>query len=242
MKSKIVPVKNITRLATAQRALLTRAPGTPGIGVVQGPAGYGKTKAVTWLHSQLDNSVNVRAMAVWTPSAMLSALCRELHIQAGGSCASQVERIVERLSMQPAPVWIDEVHYIIRSTRLIETLRDIHDMSNVPVILVGEERTVEQLSGLRRLTSRIAQEVEFEPLDEEDTQLVADELCDVEVRPDLLAKVHDDTRGNTRNIVVALGRIEQHAKARGMQSIGLNDWGNRKQLFTGEASPIRAVK
>jgi chromosomal replication initiation ATPase DnaA len=108
----------------------------------------------------------------------------------------------------------------------------------VPVVIVGEETIVQQLSHLRRFTSRIAQEVEFQPLDMEDTALVAQQLCEVEVREDLLAKIHAETRGNCRNTVVALGRIEQHARAGGSRVIDLAAWTRSKtQLFTGEASP-----
>jgi len=237
MKYKIVPVKNISRLTAAQRALLSRAPGTPGMGVVHGPAGYGKTIATAWLSNQVP-SIAVRAMALWTPSAMLGAILRELRMQPGGSCASQVERIVEALARTEHSLFIDEVHYIARSTRLVETLRDIHDLATVPVILIGEEGIVQQLSHLRRLTSRIAQDVQFQPLDLEDTAMIAQQLCEVEIREDMLARIHQQTHGNCRNTVVALGRIEQTARAKGLQRVGVADIGSKVQLFTGDASPM----
>ncbi len=234
MKSRIVPVKNVARLSAASRALLQRAPGAPGIGLVDGLAGYGKSTATAWLSNQTP-SIYVRAIALWTPAAMLAAMCRELRLPSGGSCAAQVERVVEGLSRSGQTVFIDEVDYITRQTRLIETLRDLHDLATVPVVLIGETGVLERLAHLKRFTSRIAEHVTFEPLDEADAQLIARELCEVKVQPDLVAQILRDTRGNCRNIVVSLARAEQMAKARGLDSIGVADVG-KKALFSGEGA------
>lgn len=85
-------------------------------------------------------------------------------------------------------MFIDEVDYITRQTRLIETLRDLHDLATVPVVLIGETGVLERLAHLKRFTSRIAEHVTFEPLDEEDAQLIARELCDITIQPDLVAQ------------------------------------------------------
>lgn len=238
MRSKIVPVKNVARLSAASRALLQRAPGAPGIGLIEGNSGFGKTTAITWLSNQTP-SIYVRAKALWTPSAMLGDMCRELRIPAGGSCASQVDRIVEALSKQSQSVFVDETDYIVRQTRLIETLRDIHDTATVPVICIGEEGIATKLRTLPRFTNRIAEHVVFEPLDEADAQLIARELSDVTIRPDLVAQIQRDTGGNCRLIVVSIARAEQLARSRGLSEIGTADIG-KKALFTGETgAPVR---
>ena len=239
MKSVIVPVKNVARLSAASRALLQRAPGAPGIGLVDGMAGYGKSIATAWLSNQTP-SIYVRAIALWTPAAMLTAMCRELRLAPGGSCAAQVERVVEALSRSGQTVFIDEVDYITRQTRLIETLRDLHDLATVPVVLIGETGVLERLSHMKRFTSRIAEHVTFEPLDEADAALIARQLCEVTIKPDLLHKILVDTRGNCRNIVVSLARAEQVAKSRGLTEVGLADVGKRN-LFDGGSSPQGAA-
>jgi hypothetical protein len=234
MLSKIVPVKNVARLSTAARMLTTRAPGAPGMGLVEGETGYGKSTAVAWLSNQVP-SIYVRALATWTPAAMLNAMLRELRLAPGGSCAQMVERIIEALSHSGQSVFIDESDYIVNSTRMTETLRDLHDLATVPVILIGMGGIDQRLAHRKQLTGRIAQHVKFEPLDVEDATLIARELCQVGIKSDLLAKIHADTRGSVRNIVVSLARVEQHAKARTLSSIGVADLGAKFQLFTGEA-------
>lgn len=234
MRNRTVPTKNIAQLSTASKALTGRAQGSPGIGVIEGDAGLGKSTAVAWLSNQAP-SIYVRAIALWTPSAMLSDICRELRVIPGGSCATQVGRIVEAMSLGGQTLYLDEADYIVRQTRLVETLRDLHDLTTRPVVLIGESGIVGRLSGLKRFTSRIAQQVIFRPLDAEDTALIARDCCQVEIQPDLLAKIHADTRGNTRLIVVSLARVEQMARARGLSSIGAADVG-RAELFSGGAS------
>lgn len=231
MKSRIVPVKNIARLSKASKALLNRATGAPGIGLVDGLAGYGKSLGTTWLSVQTP-SIYVRALALWTPSGMLGAMCKELRQPVGGSCGAMVERIAEVLLRTKQTVFIDEADYLTRRTSLIETLRDLHDLTTVPVILIGETGIEQKLAHLTRFTSRIAEHVTFEPLDIDDTALLAKEMCEVRIQPDLLSKIHSDTKGNTRNIVVSLSRAEQIALANGSDTICAADVG-RRALFTG---------
>lgn len=237
MKSRIVKVKNIFKLSEASQALLTRAPGTPGIGVIDGPAGYGKTKATTWLSMQVP-CIHVRALALWTPSAMLCDMLAELRLPDGGSCAQMIRRLVNGLTPGHT-IFIDEADYIARSTRLVETLRDLHDIALCPVILIGEEELLTKLAHLRRFTSRVAQHVTFEALDLDDTRVLARELCEVEIKPDLVERIHVTTGGNIRNIVVSLQNAEQRARARGKSAIGIEDIGH-KPLFTGTAGSKRA--
>lgn len=238
MKNKIVLTKNIAALSDAAEALLRRAPGMPGMGLVHGETGAGKTTAVTWLVNRR-NGVYVRANAVWTPSAMFAAILRELGRHAHGSCATMLGDIVEALSLSGRPLFVDEADYLIDSKRMSESLRDIHDMTSVPVLLVGMAGIDQRLSGRRQLTGRVMQDVQFGPLDREDAKTIARELCDLRVKADLLDYAVERAGRYIRNLVVALGRIEQYAKSRGMDSIGLAEWGKR-DLITGHAPKSKA--
>ena len=79
MKNRVVPIKNIFAMREAADALLTRSQGMPGMGLIYGPTGYGKTTATTWLVNQV-HGVYVRSMALWSPKTMLEAIARELDI------------------------------------------------------------------------------------------------------------------------------------------------------------------
>lgn len=237
MKSQIVLTKNVARLSDAAEMLLRRAPGMPGMGLVHGETGAGKTTAVTWMTNRC-NGVYVRAMAAWTPSAMFGAILRELGRHAHGSCAQMVGDIIEALALSGRPLFIDEADYLIDSKRMSESLRDIHDMTTVPVLLIGMAGIDQRLSGRKQLTGRVLQDVRFEALDREDAQAIARALCEVKVKADLLDAAHRTTGGYVRNLLVALARIEESARLRGMDSIGLAEWGKR-DFITGEAPKVK---
>ncbi len=244
MKSKIVPVKNIARLMTAADALIHRAPGMPGMGLVHGETGYGKSTAITWLINRV-NGVYVRALATWTPAAMLSALSRDLAIEPRGSCSQMLLAILDSLGDSGRPLFFDEADYIIKSEKMTETLRDIHDMTLAPVVLIGMGGIDRKVSHRKQLTGRVLQDVRFEPADAEDARKLADGLCEVHVRDDLLDRVLRSTHGGVRHIVIALARIEQQAKVRNLSEIGAAEWGKKDEFFTGDApvqSPIPSGK
>ncbi|MEJ1358303.1 MAG: ATP-binding protein [Candidatus Sedimenticola sp. (ex Thyasira tokunagai)] len=247
MKFKILPVKNVSRLNEAGQALIQRDLGMPGMGLIWGPTGYGKTTAATWFINQC-HGVYIRAMRLWSPKTMLTALARELDLDVKGrNNGEMVEAIIHRLAETGRPVFIDEADYIVESRRLTDTLRDIHDLSTVPVILIGMHGIEKRIRGNEQFTGRIAQWVSFEGLDMIDARLLADGLAEVKIADDLLQQLHraaspKNRQGGAscgaevRRLVVGLGRIEQYARSRGLQSISAAEWTNGNEFFIGKAA------
>jgi DNA transposition AAA+ family ATPase len=234
MRSKIVPVTNVARLAEAGDALLTRSNGMPGMGLCFGPSGYGKSTAVAWLATR-QHGVYVRAMATSTPTSLLDAITRELNIAPRARIAQTVDAIVGKLAETGRPLFVDEADYVVGQARLIDTLRDLHDLSSVPVILIGMDGIDRRISLSPQLSGRMAQWVQFVPASLDDAALIAKELCEVHVAPDLVAKLHERAKGSIRNVCVGLGRIEQHARSRGVAKIAAADWPRDADFFLGAA-------
>ena len=234
MRSKIVPVTNVTRLAEAAAALLNRANGMPGMGLCYGPSGLGKTTATAWLATR-QHGVFVRAMATSTPTSLLDKICQELCIASRARVAQTVEAIVGKLAETGRPLFVDEADYVVGQQRLVDTLRDLHDLSEVPVILIGMQGIDRKISLSPQLSGRMAQWVEFKPATLDDARKLAAELCEVAVADDLVADLHLKTGGAVRNMVVGLGRIEQLAKNRSAKSIELADWPRGTDYFLGHA-------
>ncbi len=238
MRSKIVPISNIARLSEAANALVSRAPGLPGMGLIEGESGYGKTTACAWLSIQL-NAVFVRALAASTPTSLLESICRELGIGRRPTNVGTVEVIVQKLAETGRPLFVDEADYLVGKKVLIETLRDIHDLSTVPVILIGMRGFRRKVTHLQQFTNRIAQWVDFEPATADDCMLLARQLSEVDIEPALARKLHDASKGTVRLFVVGLGRIEQFARARGLTKIGIADWPSSSDFFIGSASSAK---
>ena len=240
MKSKTLPVKNVTRLKAAGDALLQRAPGMPGMGMIWGPTGYGKTTAAAWFVNQC-HGVYVRARAVWSPKVMLETLARELELDGHNKNNGQlVELIVQRLAETGRPIFIDEADYVVERKMLVDTLRDIHDLSTVPVILIGMHGIEKRIRSNPQFTGRIAQWVAFEGLDMEDARMLADGLCEVGVAEDLLAMLHAAASpkgggAEVRRLLVGLGQIETYARRNGIDAMTAADWPKDRDFFLGSA-------
>jgi len=232
MRAKILDVKNVMRLRVAGNALLGRAYGMPGMGLVYGPTGAGKTTAITWYINQC-NGVYVRAWAVWSPSAMLEAISSELDLPKQRSLAAMAAAIVRKLEETGRPLFIDEADYVIDNKKMVETLRDLHDMATVPVILIGMEGIHRKIQQRKQVSGRLAQWVRFEPCDVEDARTLADGLCEIIVDDDLLETLHKKTRGLARNITVGLSRIETRGKKLGKDRMTLADWPKGEPFYVG---------
>jgi len=243
VRAKIIPVKNVSRLKAAGDALITRAPGMPGLGMIWGATGYGKSTAAAWHVNQV-HGVYVRALAQWSPRVMLTAIARELDCDARGMNNGElVELVVRRLAETGRPLYVDEADYVIERRMLTDTLRDIHDLSSTPIILIGMHGIERRIRANPQYTGRIAQWVAFEGLDLEDARLLADGLCEVGVDDDLLAALHQaaspqgqpDAGAEIRRLVVGLGQIEHLARLRGRDHMRLADWPRERSFFLGAA-------
>lgn len=230
MRAKISTIKNLIALSEAGETLRNRAPGLPRMGLVWGPTGYGKTTASAWWRNRI-NGVHVRARAVWTPSAMLAAIVHELGGAPSHSCARTMDDIVELLSLRPRPVLIDEADYIVRTKKMVETLRDLHDETASPVILIGMDGIERAIKRWRQLTGRIAAPIGFKRADFEDAQKLCTDLSEVPPEPALLEQLYEKARGSVRLIVVGLSGIEDFGRTHGLAEVTAKQWNQRPFFF-----------
>jgi|GEM_PF-199976 len=253
MKDVIAPVKNLLRLAELGESLKDRSLSTPGIGVVFGETGYGKTTGLAWYGVRQERAVYVRALQLWSPLTMLETIAGELDVQPDRSLAKTLTRIVGELVRQNRILIVDEADYVVDSKRLLNTLRDLHDLSTMPVILVGMADFVKKLRtriDQRQFSGRVAFELEFKPLDLDDTHLLAKHLLADDRKPQamlpeiddaLLKRLHEASEGSARLVRVGLARIEQFALKRNLKKVGEAEWG-KQPLHMMEAGIARANK
>jgi len=237
MRQKLALVKNVAALQAAFETLSSRDAGIPGMGLVHGFTGAGKTTSISWLVNRT-NGVYVRAYSTWTPNAMLGSIMHELGATALHRSAAMLRYIVKELEQSNRPLFVDEVNYFAANGEMLDTLRDIHDTSNVPVILIGHEGTERRLVHRAQLARRISEWVEFRPLDKEDARILANTVAEVDIADDLLADLHAQSKGSTGLMTVGLARIEQMAKANGWKTVDADQWQGRA-FFLGNAPKSR---
>lgn len=220
-------------LLAAYQALTKRRMGTPGMGLLYGDTGAGKTTAATWLITS-QNAVYVRALAMWSGQSMCQAICSEIGLEPLGSPSRMLPAIIERFALTGRALFVDETDYLFHNPRLLETLRDIHDQSLVPVILIGMAGVDRKILRHRQLARRISQWVQFKALDLEDLAEVARVACEVPVAPDLLKSLHQASKGSVGLATVGLAQISRAGFDPG-KPVTLKDWGD-KEFFLGGGS------
>lgn len=232
MRNNLAITKSVAALQVAYEELAGRSAGIPGMALVHGYTGAGKTTAITWLVNRTEG-VYVRAMRTWTPNTMLRKIMAELQAAGMGRNADMVDHIVTALQESNRPLFVDEADYLLKDGDMIETLRDIHDLSGVPVVMVGMEGIERRLNARPQLARRISHWVEFLRSDLADARDIARATCEVQVDDELLHRLHQEAGGSVGLMVVGLARIEQLAKANGWTSVDAEQWGARK-LFIGQ--------
>ena len=235
MRNKLAAIKNVAALQVAFEALASRDPGVPGMGLVYGYTGAGKTTAVSWMVNRTAG-LYVRATSGWTPSTMLARVMHELGAAPMQRRAQMLDYIIGSLQQSQRPLFVDEADYLLSDATMLESLRDVHDLAGVPVVLIGMDKINTRLVHRQQLTSRISQWVEFLPSDLEDARTLTDTVCEVGIDDELLATLHREAKGSVRRMVVGLSRIEALAKANGWAQVSAEQWGTRA-LFLGNRPP-----
>lgn len=163
---------------------------------------------------------------------MLSALVRECGGQPMNSNAAMVGFICEYLIANRRPVFIDEGDHLFRNPMMLETLRDIHDTTRMPVIVAGMDDFERRLVHRKQYARRVLQWIRFKPLDLDDTRIYCDTVCEVHLADDLVAVLHDRTGGSIGLMAVGLALIEAYARKQGWSEINAQQWGKQQLIFT----------
>lgn len=251
MRAQFVKTKNALTFIAGLQALQQRGANEACLMVVDGEPGLGKTATIEWWAVQ-NNAVFLRAKAEWTPAWFLRELLGTLRkipeysfermyrqaLQALGERAETAER-----EGVPFALVIDEVDHISRNGRLLETIRDLSDMLEIPVILVGMGRVRHNLTRFPQIASRVGQAVEFAPAPLEDTRNLVDRLCEVTVKDDLVEFLHTVAAGKFREIKEGIAAIERFGKRQGGKEIGRVEMDGQVLLIdrkTGKPIVVRA--
>lgn len=229
-------LKNVAAMLTLIETLRQRPQMSSGFGVFSGPSGFGKTVASTYAQNHED-CVYVEVREFWTRKSFCEAVLRELGRKPKGTIAQMMEEIVYVLGSDIGrAVILDEADKLV-DKGMIELARDIQEMTNAPVILVGEEKLPQKLKAFERVDNRVLDWVLAQPCDVEDARVLARMIVPgVEIDDPLLAKICRDTGGRTRRVSNTLFEVANWARKQGEKTLTLATY--RGRIFTGEA-PVR---
>lgn len=214
MRDIIIETDATTRFNAAMDAVRDGGKYASGFVLVHGQAGRGKSVAADRYHF-LNGGAYVRVWQGWSQTAFLQRLLFEVRGKdtdiprhTGNRCK---EMIVELLQSNPLPIFIDEADRL--KVDRIEDLRDIHEITGVPVVLIGEEGLYNLLIARRRIWSRVAYEVEFGPISPAEVAMYAMQAAGLNVPPEFCVELAQKAEGDFRLVRNMMILLEQAAKA-----------------------------
>lgn len=214
MKVKFISdTKNIGALLDAMNALQERNKALPGLGLICGKAGMGKTEAAKWYAVQT-GCIYLRALSVWSQRVMLQEICSKLGHDPEGSIANMYKQIKSELLSSTQLIIVDETDKLVESRKwnLLEILRDLHDETGSSFVFIGEANIKNRLAKKHRLWSRISQIVEFKAISAKEIAFLAHELADLNISDEVAERAVTVTGGDFRDVMVTIASLERVAR------------------------------
>ena len=238
---KIAKITNIALANAAMAQLVNRQDGLPGLGVLYGPSGYGKTTATVAVAHQT-RAYYVQLRSAWTRKTFMEKVCVELGVEKGRNTAECLDNICARLAASQRPLIIDEADYLVTRSGMVELVRDIYEGSQSPVLLVGEELMPNKLKRYERFHGRVLAWIPAQPVSKADAQALAQVYAPtVNLADEVIDKLLAASHGSVRRVSVNLVNLAELADTQGCDEITLSTLKEAKgfDFYSGEAPARR---
>lgn len=239
----IAPLRNVLLLRSMVDQLVKRSPNLPGIGVLYGFAGLGKSNACAAAASAY-RAIYIEVRDHFTRKLLLLAILHEMGIKPDRTAGEMFDQVANELELSRRPLILDMADYLIKR-HLVDTVLDLFEASRTAIVLAGEERFPKNLrKESERFYDRVLKFQLAERADKDDARKLASMYApDVEIKDDLLTKILEVAGGVARKIVVNIETVRQEVRKSGPgggggRSIDLKTWGTRP-FNTGEAPARR---
>lgn len=182
MRKRFARTSNVERFVAAVNSIQKTSLGVDRMALIYGDPGLGKSEtALWWLNHYGQGGALIRTKKIQSARWLLEELVAQLGEDPSFKTSALFNQAVKILAGTNRTVLLDEVDYLAHDSRVIETLRDLADITNAPFVFIGMEHADIKLKRFRHLWRRFSQVVRFEPLTAEDVAKVLAEICEVPV-------------------------------------------------------------
>ena len=126
--------------------------------------------------------------------------------------------MVKKLKKNPLVIFIDEIDYLMNNYKTIETLRDIHDETDCPIIFIGMSLAHRKLERYKHLYDRFSEILKFEIFGVNDLSQIFGQLSEIPFTPDAIEYIHSKYN-RFRQIVQLINQMETFAKDNNLTEI-----------------------
>lgn len=220
MKKVFATTKNVARFYAGMEAVENTAQGRVGMVLLEGDPGTGKTEVAQKYAADTEPCIYVRATDIMTRRSLLSAIVGELGEAPAFRSDDLFAQILDQLLERPRTIIVDEVDYLVKDG-MVEVLRDINDMTNCPVVMVGMHMISKKLQRFRHLYDRFTSVIRFSLFDKEDIKAIAGQICETPISETGLQFILERGQGKFRRTMVWFARAERLAKQNDLSEVGV---------------------
>lgn len=217
MHKIFVKTQNVKNFISLMNSLQNKSEGIPRMALVYGEPGLGKSQTALWWAVKND-AVYIRSANMMTCRWFLEELIEELGETPYFRTSDLFKQCVKQLKEKPRIIIVDEIDYLVTDKKTIETLRDIHDKTDVPIVLVGMNKADKKLIRYSHLYDRISKKLKFEPFSQNDVKSIITQLSEIEMT-DCAVKYIFSQANRLRQIVKLLNMAENICRTNGLKII-----------------------
>lgn len=219
MNKIFVKTQNVKNFIGLVENLQNKPKNIPKMGLVYGEPGLGKSQTALWLACKYD-AIYLRATNLMTGRWLLEELVKELDEIPRFLTSGNFNLVVKKLKQEPKMIFIDEIDYLMNNYKTIETLQDIHDKTDCPIIFVGMGLAHRKLERYKHLYDRFSEILKFETFGVNDLCQIMNQLSEVPFTSDSIEYIY--TKYNRfRQIVQLINQMENFAKDNNLTEINL---------------------
>lgn len=219
MRKIFVKTNNVKNFIGLVENLQNKSKNIPKMGLIYGEPGLGKSQTALWLAYKY-NVTYLRATNLMTGRWLLEELVKELDEIPRYLTSDNFNLVVKKLKQNQQIIFIDEIDYLMNNYKSIETLRDIHDETDCPIVFVGMGLAHRKLERYKHLYDRFSEIVKFETFGVNDIGQIIGQLSEVTFTPDSIEYIHKKYN-RFRQIVQLINQMEIFAKDNNLTEINL---------------------
>ena len=220
MNKIFVKTQNVKNFIGLVENLINKPKNLPKMGLIYGEPGLGKSQTALWLACKYD-AIYLRATNLMTGRWLLEEIAKEMDEIPRYLTSDNFNLIVQKLTQKPQLIIVDEIDYLMNNYKTVETLRDIHDKTECPIIFVGMGLAHKKLERYKHLFDRFSEIVKFETFGVNDLSQIVSQLSEVTFTPDAVEYIHSKFN-RFRQIVQLISQLEIIAKDNNLQEINLD--------------------
>ncbi len=210
MKIKPVETANMRAFLETAQNLMHKEAGVPGLALVHGKRGMGKSFAARHYHATHEDTIYLLPDPDWDTRWLKEALCIELGITPPRGLKAKHDEIIAALALRPRLIIIDECNLL--GPRVLDTVRLIAEWTEAPILLIGHEQIVTKLNRMGPLFDRLLYITEFKELSVEDLKIIAKACLEKGIEDSVLRRLRKDANGRIRPSIVSMKRMEDRCR------------------------------